>query len=218
MVGCSLRQLDPSLQPDQGPASRPMSGVPLSRRWPEWRHVTRHGWHGERWHWRRSDCRRSSMRHPVHRETQVKQNLKWNPEICRSPRTIVLTVRQKWNEKVSFCWYRDSFINTNIMELLLRTNFDIPKPPGGVFDREYSHFFTYQIFYWACQLSREKSLFCPVLTSRLWIRPLPDWIISIHQISDMNWPFQNRIENLQFYASWIDSISIFMNIKSDKSQ
>lgn len=24
------------------------------------------------------------------------------------------------------------------MELLLRTNFDIPKPPGGVFDRKFS--------------------------------------------------------------------------------
>ena len=117
----------------------------------------------------------------------------------------------KWYEKVSFCWHRDSFIYSDIMELLLRTNFDIPKPPGGVFDREYSHFFTYQIFYWACQLTREKSLFWTVFTSRLWIRPLLDWIISIHLIGDMNWPFQNRIENFKFYASWTDFISSILS-------
>ena len=137
------------LQPGQGPASRPMSVVPyLSRRWPRWRHgnVTRHGargavtmWrgtvHAERWHcWRRSDCRRSSMRHPVDWETVVLGCLLW----------ILLC-----HETVSLDWLRASIIISSYtttthphnMELLLRTNFDIPKPPGGVFDREYSHFF-----------------------------------------------------------------------------
>ena len=53
------------------------------------------------------------------------------------------------HETVSLDWLRASIIISSYtttthphnMELLLRTNFDIPKPPGGVFDREYSHFF-----------------------------------------------------------------------------
>ena len=47
------------------------------------------------------------------------------------------------------------------MELLLRTSFDIPKPPGGgLFDREYPHFAARQIFYWSCQLGTEREKGC----------------------------------------------------------
>ena len=47
------------------------------------------------------------------------------------------------------------------MELLLRTSFDIPKPPGGgLFDREYPHFAARQIFYWSCQLGVEREKGC----------------------------------------------------------
>ena len=71
------------------------------------------------------------------------------------------------------------------MELLLRTSFDIPKPPGGgLFDREYPHFAARQIFYWSCQFGVEREKGCfesearPAPSEKFWIRP-EQWSIEL---------------------------------------
>ena len=76
------------------------------------------------------------------------------------------------------------------MELLLRTSFDIPKPPsGGLFDREYPHFAARQIFYWSCQLGTEREKGCfesEARPEKFWIRPaVVNWIITIHQFQNI---------------------------------
>ena len=171
--------------PVPGPAGGgwPMSGVARVTNWSRDRSVTgagqalssvTPGQSRVRWHSESGAETGTRLWHSVrdtpgtgrHRDTSVTV---WHSDVTRNTDNIITLESFATRTDVlefykSFFWLRNN--NTTKfhanMELLLRTSFDIPKPPGGgLFDREYPHFAARQIFYWSCQLGaeREKRLF-----------------------------------------------------------